>query len=256
MQLVISITPSGRIVCQPETHAQDDALSDIAIDDTVAAELLDAFSASTATGLLHLAGLGDKMALPLTFVFWRNWAQRFLKAVSQLDDERFAALEKAAKSGKSVSSSTNSGTNPAPPDELALAVLVADAPPMRGLEFLTNELLKTLWIELLAGFLQRAHDTEGGCRGLLLKLNPDAHLLGRVTFHLAENKRDPDRPFAFLATYAHRLSAKSQVQHLPLGEALRQYAAERDQAKLTELLVPVRAAASHCLLYTSDAADE
>ena len=79
---------------------------------------------------------------------------------------------------------------------------------------------------------------------MLLKLNPDAQLLGRVTFHLAENKRDPDRPFAFLATYAHRMSAKSQVQHLPLGEALRQYAAERDQTKLAELLIPVREAAS------------
>ncbi len=245
MQLVISITPSGRIVCEPETHVQNDALPGIAIDDTVAAELLDTFSASSASGLLCLAGIDSKVSLPLEFVYWRTWAQRFLKVVSQLDDERFAALEKAAKSGKSALASTSSGANIAPPDELALAVLVADAPPMRGLEFLTNELLRNLWTELLAGFLQRAHDAEGGCRGLLLKLNPDANLLGRVTFHLAENKRDPDRPFAFLATYAHRLSAKSQVQHLPLGEALRQYAAERDQAKLTELLVPVRAAASH-----------
>ena len=244
MQPVISITPSGRIVCTPDIHTQDDAILSIAFDNSIAAELLDAFRASTASGLLQLAGIDSKVPLPLSFVFWRNWVQRFLKAISQLDDERFAVLEKAAKSGKSASKSTSGGANIAPPDELALAVLVADAPPMRGLEFLTNELLRTLWTELLAGFLQRAHDTEGGCRGVLLKLNPDAHLLGRVTFHLAENKRDPDKPFAFLATYAHRLSAKSQVQHLPLGEALRQSAAERDQAKLTELLVPVRAAAS------------
>jgi non-specific serine/threonine protein kinase len=65
-----------------------------------------------------------------------------------------------------------------------------------------------------------------------------------VTFHLAENKRDPDHPFAFLATYAERLSSKSQVQHLPLGAALRQYAAAQDQAKLAELLTPVRDAAA------------
>lgn len=244
MQLAISITPSGRIICTPDIHMQDEAILGIAFDDAVAAELLDAFRTSTASGLLQLAGIDSKVPLLLTFVFWRHWAQRFLKAVSQLDDERFAALEKAAKSGKSASTSTSGGANIAAPDDLALAVLVADAPPMRGLEFLTNELLRTLWIELLAGFLQRAHDTADGCRGLLLKLNPDAQLLGRVTFHLAENKRDPERPFAFMATYAHRLSAKSQVQHLPLGEALRQSAAERDQAKLTELLVPVRAAAS------------
>lgn len=180
--------------------------------------MLDAFRASTASGLLQLAGIDSKVPLPLSFVFWRNWVQRFLKAISQLDDERFAVLEKAAKSGKSASKSTSGGAN-MPPDELCRLPSWLPTPPMRGLEFLTNELLRTLWTELLAGFLQRAHDTEGGCRGVLLKLNPDAHLLGRVTFHLAENKRDPDKPFAFLATYAHRLSAKSQVQHLPLGEA-------------------------------------
>lgn len=240
MQLSLLLTPSGRIVCEPESSSRDDALPGVTIDDSIAAELLDAFRESTVTGLLHLAGIGSKVTLPLAFVFWRNWSQRFLKAVSQLDDERFASLEKAAKSAAAV----KAGTTVSPPDELALAVLVADAPPMRGLEFLTNDLLKSLWNELTAAFLQRAHDTDGGCRGLLLKLNPDAHLLGRVSFHLAENKRDPDRPFAFMATYAHRLSAKSQLQHLPLGEALRQYAAERDQTKLTELLVPVREAAN------------
>ncbi|MEJ7594107.1 MAG: hypothetical protein WKF77_21420 [Planctomycetaceae bacterium] len=93
MQLAISITPSGRIVCEPETPAQEDVLQDIAIDNTVAAEVLDAFGASTASGLLCLAGIGGKVALPLAMVYWRNWAQRFLKAVSQLDDERFAALK-------------------------------------------------------------------------------------------------------------------------------------------------------------------
>ena len=144
MQPVISITPSGRIVCTPDIHTQDDAILSIAFDNSIAAELLDAFRASTASGLLQLAGIDSKVPLPLSFVFWRNWVQRFLKAISQLDDERFAVLEKAAKSGKSASKSTSGGANIAPPDELALAVLVADAPPMRGLEFLTNELLRTL----------------------------------------------------------------------------------------------------------------
>jgi len=244
MQLVLSITPSGRIVCESETIEQDHGIPGVAIDDAVAAGLLDAFRQSMSSGLLHLAAIGNKTTLPLAFVYWRNWAQRFLKSVAQLDDGRFTEFEKAAKSGRAGTSAKSDATIIAAPDELALVVIVADAPPMRGLEYLTNEVLQSIWNELHTGFLQCAHDTEGGCRGLLLKLNPDAHLLGRVTFHLAENKRDPDRPFAFLATYAHRLSAKAQVQHLPLAEALRQYAAERDQSKLAELLAPVRAAAS------------
>lgn len=240
MRLVLSITPSGRIVCESETLEPDNGLPGVEMDDTVAAGLLEAFRHSTSTGLLHVAGIGHKTTLPLAFVYWRNWAQQFLKSVSQLDDARFDEFEKAAESGRPETATKIVVA----PDELALAVMVAEAPPMRGLEYLTNELLRKLWSELVGGFLQLAHEMDGGCRGVLLKLNPDAHLLGRVTFHLAENKRDPDRPFAFLATYAHRVSAKSQVQHLPLGEALRQYAAERDQLKLAELLAPVRAAAS------------
>ncbi len=244
MQLNLFITPSGRIVCEPETDLSNQAMSDVATGDASSAELAEAFADSSAAGLLHLASISNKVALPLSFVFWRNWVQRFLKAVAHLDDEHFSAFEKAVGTETAKSLSKGRAATVAPPDELALAVIVAEAPPMRGLEYLTNDLLKSLWAELSIGFLKRAAVTDGGCRGLLLKLNPDAHLLGRVTFHLAENKRDPDAPFAFLATYAHRLSAKSQVQHLPLGEALRQYAAERDQTKLAELLAPVREAAN------------
>ena len=244
MQLNLFITPSGRIVCEPNTDLPDEVLSEVTIDETTSAELLQSFGDSSAAGLLHLAGLSDKVALPLSFVFWRCWTQRFLKSVAHLDDEHFSTLEKAAKPAAAKASLKGGTATVAPPDELSLAVIVAEAPPMRGLEYLTNDMLRAMWAELLTGFLNLAAATEGGCRGLLLKLNPDAHLLGRVTFHLAENKRDPDAPFAFLATYAHRLSAKSQVQHLPLGEALRQYAAERDQTRLAELLAPVREAAN------------
>ncbi len=266
MSLTLSITPTGRLICERDTTPHFDASSDVELNESLIARLQHAFTASTADGLLDLVTINSKATLPLPFVFWRAWTQRFLKAVAQLDDERFAALEKTAASGKlagavgrrqktandQVRHLDVSGLAPhaeregyfvSPPDDLVLAIIVAEAPPMRGLEYLTNELLKSLWSQILSTFLQRAAKTEGGCRGQLLELNPDAHLLGRVTFHLAENKRDASRPFAFLATYAHRISAKAQVQHLPLAEALRQYAAERDQTKLAELLTPVREAA-------------
>ena len=245
MFLNLSLSPSGRLSCEPELLQDDEHVARIAVDENIAEQLLTGFRESAASALLQLAAVSSKVTLPLEFVFWRNWAHRFLKAISQLDDEHFADLEKLARSGKSTITAKGGHRTLAPPDELALAVIVSESPPMRGLEFLTSEVLRSLWAELLIEFLARSHQTDGGCRQLLLSLNPEAQLLGRVTFHLAENKRDPDRPFAFLATYAHRLSAKAQVQHLPLGEALRQYAAERDQARLTELLVPVRTAASH-----------
>jgi hypothetical protein len=38
-----------------------------------------------------------------------------------------------------------------------------------------------------------------------------------VHFNLAENPKDAEAPFAFLATYTPRLSAQARAQHLPLG---------------------------------------
>ena len=68
---------------------------------------------------------------------------------------------------------------------------------------------------------ERAAAHAAGPAGYLKVINPLWHLLGRVTFHLAENKRDASRPFAFLATYTHRLSRQDRLQHLPLAEALK-----------------------------------
>lgn len=244
MFLNVFISPSGRLCCEPERLPDEETVAWVDVEDHFAERLLAAFTDSVADGLFELAAVNNKVTLPLDLVFWKDWVRRFLKSVSQLDDEHFAELEKLAKSGRSTATGKGRLKTVSPPDDLALAVIVAEAPPMRGLEFLTGEVLRGIGDELLTKFLERAHLTEGGCRGLLLSLNPEAQLLGRVTFHLAENKRNPDLPFAFLATYAHRLSAKAQIQHLPLGEALRQYAAERDQTRLAELLTPVRTAAS------------
>ena len=168
--------------------------------------------------------------------FWRNCSRRFVHAACQMTEGDRAEFLR-----------TNSSRNVAefipPPDALQLEVWIAEAPPMRGLEYLTSQVLRSLWLELAERLRERASDYEGGLVSLLRTLDPAWQVLGRVTFHLAENKRDPDRPFAFLATYTHRLSARSAVQHLPLAQALKQYAGERDQQKLAELLTPVRAAA-------------
>ena len=70
--------------------------------------------------------------------------------------------------------------------------------------------------------------------------------MGRVHFNLAENRRDPEAPFAFLATYTTQLSAEAKAQHLPLGKALQEYAGARNRARLLSLLTPVQRAAEHC----------
>lgn len=48
-------------------HSQDDLITNIAIDDAIASSVVDAFKESTASGLLQLAGIGNKTTLPLAF---------------------------------------------------------------------------------------------------------------------------------------------------------------------------------------------
>ena len=65
-------------------------------------------------------------------------------------------------------------------------------------------------------------------------------------FNLAENRRDDDAPFAFLATYTTQLSAQARAQHVPLGQALREYAGAANRDKMLSLLLPVQRAAETC----------
>ena len=83
----------------------------------------------------------------------------------------------------------------------------------------------------------------GGPAAWLAAQNPLWRQVGRVTFHLAENKRDAERPFAFLATYTHRFSEQAKPQYLPLRRALQEYAGAGNRAALLTLLAPVQRAA-------------
>jgi hypothetical protein len=49
-----------------------------------------------------------------------------------------------------------------------------------------------------------------------------------------------------MATYTSRLSAQARAQHVPLGQALREYAGLANRDKLLSLLLSVQRAAEHC----------
>src|SRR5207247_299460 len=87
----------------------------------------------------------------------------------------------------------------------AAARLAEAAPPMKGLEYLNGAVLARSWDELEVHTLSRIARTAGGAAAYLKDCNPTWNAVGRVTFHLAENKRNPAYPFAFLATYTHRI---------------------------------------------------
>jgi superfamily II DNA or RNA helicase len=220
MSLSIFITPGGQLRVSP-------APDNLPVVSTSASEGLErAFAQSSAHGLLLLASEEMGQEVPPDLVFWREFSRRFFQSTCQLGEAGLAQW-------KSI---------PLPSDE-QLSEWIAEAPPMRGLEYLNGALLLALWTELRARVVTEAAEFPEGPAAYLRSINPLWHLLGRVTFHLAENKRDPQRPFAFLATYTHRLSGQARLQHLPLADALRTYAAAKDRSKLEALLEPVRRAA-------------
>jgi non-specific serine/threonine protein kinase len=225
MSVNIVVTPAGSLI------VAEDAEASTPLPAPACEALERAFAESSAAGLLLLASRELQADLPAALLFWRELARSFFHEVCQLGEgalARWVSVE-------------------APADE-RLVRLVDDAPPMRGLEYLSARVLRERWIELRELAIARARDFPDGPDSWLEVINPLWHLLGRVTFNLAENKRDPSRPFAFLATYTHKLSGQ-KLKHLPLAEALKTYAGAKDIAKLDALLAPVRraSAASDCV---------
>ena len=112
-----------------------------------------------------------------------------------------------------------------------------------GMEYLNPDILEKLWNDLNQWVCEEIAASEGGLEVWLKKRNPLWRLVGRVTFHLAENKRSTEHPFAFLATYTHKLTAQSQLQHLPLGKAVKQSSERKDARTMKSLLAPIAKAA-------------
>lgn len=103
--------------------------------------------------------------------------------------------------------------------------------------------LEALWNDLNAAARRELGEWEGDVESWLQARSPLWHSVGRVCFHLAENKASETKPFAFLAAYAMRLSDAGRVQHLPLGHGVKTSGAARDRDALRSLLVPLQRAA-------------
>ena len=207
-----------------EAHTNDQPPSLLAA--TAAARLERAFLDGQGPGLLCLATAEVKTDLPPTLAFARSFAQRYITHLCHLGDAEIPAHAELAP----------------PPGDDELTNLALEAPPMKGLEYLDSEVLKTAWIELDAYVRTEILASGKGLREYLHEKNPLWRVVGRVTFHLAENKRDEQHPFAFLATYASGVSARGEAQHLPLARALQEYGGASNRKRLIVLLTPIREA--------------
>jgi len=196
----------------------------------LARRLQDAFARGAGEGLLQLGAAEVGLTLPPVFSYWRELGTRYVTAVcTQPEVEAHGATRHV----------------PLPATD-QLEQLAAAAPLMPGSEYLTADVLRSLWEELDAAFCAALSTAAVALQEFLGRLNPAWNLVGRVHFNLAENRRDEDAPFAFLATYTTRLSAHGKAQHQPLGQALRQYAGAANKQQLLSLLIPVQRAAESC----------
>ena len=216
----LRLTPHGHLVLAESSDAPE-------LDDRVASRLAEAFAQGSGQGLLRLGAAELGQHLPPLFLWWRGFATRYVGALC-------------------LQSSGTGVPDIAPPGEGDLASLVLTAPMMTGAEYLTADVLRALWQEIAAALAASLAAAKTDLQSFLKGLNPAWNLVGRVHFNLAENRRDDDAPFAFLATYTTQLSAQARAQHVPLGQALREYAGAANRDKMLSLLLPVQRAAETC----------
>ena len=182
-----------------------------------------AFAASAAEGFLLLAACNEP--LPASLAFARAFARLYLTALCHAPKEEGEAFPEVPAPGGA-----------------ALDAWLDEAPPFRGMEFFDAGRAALLWQEIHAAARRQAASDKGGVDAFLHAVNPAWRTVGRVTFHLAENKKNAERPFAFMVTYASRLSDIGRVQHLPLKRALEDYAGAKNREALLRLLAPIQQA--------------
>ncbi|MFM8899591.1 MAG: DEAD/DEAH box helicase [Burkholderiales bacterium] len=174
--------------------------------------------------------------MPAALAWWRDFAAQFATRLCAVaDDEDIPSI-------------------PAP-ENTVLAQWLCDIPPMHGAEYADMVVLARLWGEMndaLHAELAASKKTLGDYLG---SRHATWHQVGRVHFNLAENRKDPDAPFAFLATYTSRLSAHGKAQHMPLSRALAEFSGNKQKAQLLRLLLPVQRASEQCAWLAEMVAD-
>src|SRR5262252_6752328 len=217
------LTPHGRLIVERDEDAP-------ALDAELAQRMEGAFTRGSGHGLLALGADEIDVAVPPTFSFWREFTAIYLTGVCT----------------RPIDVAEPHRAHPPTPPKSELDQFVLAAPPMTGAEYLSAAVLSDLWQQLDRAFCAELTEAKCGIEEFLKRRNPAWNLVGRVHFNLAENRKDEAAPFAFLATYTTRLSAHAKAQHVPLGQALREYAGAENRDRLLSLLLPVQRAAESC----------
>jgi non-specific serine/threonine protein kinase len=223
MMLAPVLTPRGLLTLRQAGEG-------LALEPERGTRLEKAFMRGSGHGLLCLGADEVGTALPPVLSYWREVGACYVAALCALP----GVAEGATKPRVSI------------PEKNELDQIATAVPPMIGAEYLTADVLADLWRSMDAAFDAELAEATLSVQEFLKRRHPAWNLVGRVHFNLAENRKDEEAPFAFLATYTTRLSAAAKAQHLPLGKALQEYAGARNRERLLSLLMPVQRAGEHC----------
>jgi non-specific serine/threonine protein kinase len=214
----LELAPDGRLFL-----SQPPQIADGKVD--AGFELYQAFARDAGTGLLLLGFAEKSMKMPVSLSFWQAYSARFLNAVRLTD-----GIEEQRQNLRI----------PFPEDMVDL--IIESAPPLPGGEYLRPGVLYELWRAMNQALCHELGDWHGSVTGYFAARNLAWHQVDRLCFNLAENRRNPQLPFAFMATYTSGLSEAGKLRHQPLKNALEEYSGARKDKKLVELLQPLHLA--------------
>ncbi len=191
-------------------------------------ELKKSFQQSSGCGLLYLDAATDAITEDSAFAYWKDFARLYLSLFTAT-----ANLEKRDLKNDPVKIDLH-------PDDLSRFLIMA--PPMKGAEYVNEETLTLLWEDIGSSLQIEILNSGKNISDYFAGRHFSLNLLGRVCFHLAENKNSIETPFAFLATYAHQISKDGNTQHVPLNRALEEYANSKQKSIFLRLLSPIHKA--------------
>ena len=169
----LALTPRGRLLVSGsavDSPTPDPAWTSLEV----------AFGRGSGHGLLELGAREVGTALSADVSYWRDFGARFVTAICTHPD-------------------VDGDHAPVPaPAAAELEVLAAAAPPIDGAEYLTAALLEKLWIETAEAFRSELAESNVAVQEFLRRKSPAWHLVGRVHFNLAENRKDDAAPFALM----------------------------------------------------------
>lgn len=223
--LTIALSPSGNLYIDENPPASTEMELPSSIVDSIKQE----FEKGSGFGLLHLAVTNIAAATNETLQFWRNFSGRFIMKLRELADPDDA---------------TARGLTDIVLSEQEATEFIQNAPLMKGLEYLTLETLQRTWDALRSALLSELGNSALTIESYLRSKNELWSIVGRVFFHLAENKLNTSEPFAFLATYTTGIPVQGKVQHAPLRKATENFSKNGRKSSLLSLLLPVHKASS------------